>query len=218
MESTKTAKGEETRALILDTALATASRLGLEALSIGGLAQEVGMSKSGLFAHFDSKESLQLAVLETAVGRFIDTVIAPALRAPRGEPRVRAFFENWMRWESSKFQPGGCVFIATANEFDDRPGILRDYLVSSQRDWLSALATAAGIAVQEGHFREDLDTRQFAYDLYSIILAYHHFSRLLRDPDANNRAAKAFEELLQMSRREPLADTARQGAHASSQP
>lgn len=195
-----TSKGEETRALILDTALRLASRLGLEALSIGGLAQEVGMSKSGLFAHFDSKESLQLAVLETAVDRFIDGVITPALRAPRGEPRVRAFFERWMTWEDAKFQPGGCVFIATANELDDRPGALRDYLVSSQRDWLDALATAARIAVEEGHFRSDLDTRQFAYDLYSIILAYHHFSRLLRDPDAESRAYQAFDELLEICR------------------
>lgn len=195
-----TTKGEETRALILDTALRLASRLGLEALSIGGLAQEVGMSKSGLFAHFDSKESLQLAVLETAVARFIDEVITPALRAPRGEPRVRAFFERWMVWEDAEYQPGGCVFIATANELDDRPGTLRDYLVSSQRDWMDALATAARIAVEEGHFRSDLDTRQFAYDLYSIILAYHHFSRLLRDPDARSRAAKAFDELLEICR------------------
>lgn len=195
-----TPKGAETRALILDTALAMASRLGLEALSIGGLAQEVGMSKSGLFAHFDSKESLQLGVLETAVNRFIDLVITPALRAPRGEPRVRAFFDHWMEWERSKFQPGGCVFIGTANELDDRPGVLRDYLVSSQKDWLTALATAADIAVREGHFREGLDTRQFAYELYSIILAYHHFSRLLRDPDAKDRAHKAFEELLQVCR------------------
>lgn len=195
-----TSKGEETRTLILDTALRLASRLGLEALSIGGLAREVGMSKSGLFAHFDSKESLQLAVLETAVDRFIDGVITPALRAPRGEPRVRAFFERWMTWEDAKFQPGGCVFIATANELDDRPGALRDYLVSSQRDWLDALATAARIAVEEGHFRSDLDTRQFAYDLYAIILAYHHFNRLLRDPDAESRAYKAFDELLEICR------------------
>lgn len=191
-----TTKGEETRALILDTALRMVSRLGLEALSIGGLAGEVGMSKSGLFAHFDSKEDLQLAVLQTAVDRFIAEVISPALRAPRGEPRVRALFEGWMDWEDAEYQPGGCVFIGTANELDDRPGALRDQLASSQRDWLEALATAARIAVEEGHFREDLDTRQFAYDLYSIILAYHHFSRLLRDPDAEARARRAFDGLM----------------------
>lgn len=196
-----TTKGEETRALILDTALRMVSRLGLEALSIGGLAGEVGMSKSGLFAHFDSKEDLQLAVLQTAVDRFIAEVISPALKAPRGEPRVRALFEGWMDWEDAEYQPGGCVFLATANELDDRPGPLRDQLAASQRDWLEALATAARIAVEEGHFREDLDTRQFAYDLYSIILAYHHFSRLLRDPDAEARARRAFDGLMATSRR-----------------
>lgn len=216
MEIPVTTKGAETRALILDTALAQASRMGLEALSIGNLAQEVGMSKSGLFAHFDSKESLQLAVLETAVERFVAVVITPALKAPRGEPRVRSLFENWMTWEEAKFQPGGCVFIATANELDDRPGPLRDSLVSSQRDWLEALATAARIAVEEGHFREDLDTRQFAYDLYSIILAFHHFSRLLRDPDASSRARQAFGDLLRLSRRDSDAASAPSSSSAGS--
>lgn len=193
-------KGEETRAAILDHGLAMASRLGLEGLTIGNLAEAAGMSKSGLFAHFRSKEELQLQVLETAVERFIETVVAPALRAPRGEPRMRAFFERWMEWERSRFQPGGCIFVATANELDDRPGPLRDRLVAYQRDWLGALATAARIAVEEGHFRPDLDLSQFAHDLYAVFLAYHHFSRLLRDPDAEARARRSFEDLLTLSR------------------
>lgn len=186
--------------MILDKALAMASALGLEGLSIGGVAKEAGLSKSGLFAHFKSKEDLQLQVLESAVERFIDNVIAPALRKPRGEPRLRAFFDNWMSWESSKAMPGGCPFIAAASELDDRPGRLRDYLVSSQRDWMDALATASRIAVEEGHFRSDLDGHQFAYELYSIILAYHHFNRLLRDPQSIERARQAFEDLIQQSR------------------
>lgn len=193
-------KGEETRTAILDHAVATASRLGLEGLTIGSLADEVGLSKSGLFAHFQSKEELQLRVLETAVERFVETVVAPGLKAPRGEPRVRSLFERWMDWEAADFQPGGCIFIATANELDDRPGPLRDRLVAYQRDWLQALGTAARIAVEEGHFRADLDTAQFAYDLYAVILAYHHFSRLLRDPEAETRARQAFESLLAASR------------------
>jgi len=196
-------KGEETREVIVDTALAMASRVGLEALSIGNLAHEVGMSKSGLYAHFDAKEGLQLEVLRRAVERFIETVITPALRQPRGEPRIRALFENWVTWEGADFLPGGCIFIATANELDDRPGVLRDHLVSAQRDWLGALATAARIAVNEGHFRPDLDAEQFAYDLYSIILAYHHFHRLLRDPGAEQRARRAFEELMDVCRSRP---------------
>lgn len=193
-------KGATTRTAILEQAFATASRLGLEGLTIGRLAGEVGLSKSGLFAHFRSKEELQLQVLETAVERFVETVVAPALKEPRGEPRVRALFERWMEWETANFQPGGCIFIATANELDDRPGPLRDRLVAYQRDWLETLATAARIAVQEGHFRPGLDVRQFAYDLYAVILAYHHFSRLLRDPAAEERSRRSFEDLLAASR------------------
>lgn len=189
-------KGEETRGAILDEALAQASRYGLVALSIGGLARGVGMSKSGLFAHFDSKEDLQLQVLETSVRRFVERVLAPALRAPRGEPRIRALFDRWMAWDDADDLPGGCIFIQLANELDDRPGALRDRLAAAQRGWFDALGTAARIAVEEGHFRADLDTRQFAYDLYSVILAYHHFHRLLRSPDAAARAQRSFEQLL----------------------
>jgi AcrR family transcriptional regulator len=193
-------KGEETRAAILERAFAEASRVGLEGLTIGSLAEEVGLSKSGLFAHFDSKEALQVQVLETAAERFVETVVSPALKEPRGEPRVRALFEHWMEWETADFQPGGCIFIAVANEMDDRPGPARERLVALQRDWLETLATAARVAVDEGHLRADLDTEQFAYDLYAIILAYHHFSRLLDDPAAEERAWSSFEHLLAANR------------------
>ena len=189
-------KGEETRAAILDQALASASQLGLEGLTIGNLADAVGMSKSGLFAHFRSKEDLQLQVLETAVRRFVELVVAPALKEPRGEPRVRALFERWLDWENADFQPGGCIFIATANELDDRPGPLRDRLVAYQHDWLQAIATAARIAVDEGHFDPALDSWQFAYDLYAIALAFQHFSRLMDDPAAEERARASFARLM----------------------
>lgn len=154
------------------------------------------MSKSGLFAHFQSKEQLQLAVLEWAVERFVDTVVAPALTARRGEPRLRALFERWLAWEQASFLPGGCIFVATANELDDRPGPVRDALVGYQRDWLDALATAVRLGVEEGHFHPTLDPAQTAYDLYAVILAHHHFSRLLRDPRAEERARDAFARLL----------------------
>ena len=194
-------KAETTRETILDAALATASQVGLAGLSLGDLARRVGMSKSGLFAHFESKEDLQLEVLRLAARQFVDVVIAPALRAPRGEPRVRALFDNWFRWASAQTLPGGCPFIAAATELDDRPGPLRDYLVSTQRDWLAGLAQAARIAVDEGHFRADLDVEQFAYDLYSILLAYHHFTRLMRDPKGEARTHRAFEDLIVLARR-----------------
>jgi AcrR family transcriptional regulator len=193
-------KGEDTRAAILERALATTSRLGLEGLSIGSLAQDLGMSKSGLFAHFGSKEDLQLRVLELAVERFVESVVRPALARPRGEPRVRALFENWLAWAEASYLPGGCVFIATANELDDRPGPLRDRLVDYQRQWLAVLARAARIAQEEGHFRSDLDTEQFAYESYAVLLAYHHFRRLLRDPGARDRARRAFDDLLGAAR------------------
>lgn len=195
-------KREATHGMILDRALAMASTLGLEGLSIAGVAKEAGLSKSGLFAHFDSKEDLQLQVLGHAGDRFIARVVAPALRQPRGEPRIRALFENWLRWESSSSMPGGCPFVAAAAELDDQPGRLRDYLVSTQRDWMDALATAARIAIEEGHFRRDLDGDQLAYELYSIILAFHHFHRLLRDPRSHERARQAFEDLIHHSRGE----------------
>lgn len=191
-------KGEATRRMILDHGLASASVMGLEGLSLGEMAKEVGMSKSGVFAHFGSKEDLQLQVLETAIERFIEEVVAPALRAPRGEPRVRAIFENWLDWLVS--MPGGCVFMAASYELDDRPGRPRDRLAASQRDWLGTLATAARISIDEGHFRADLDCDQFAYELHSIGLALSHAHRLLRDPSAFDRARTAFERLIENAR------------------
>ena len=196
----RTSKGEETRALILRRALAMSSKIGLHGLSIGEVAKAAGMSKSGIFAHFDSKEDLQLQVLETAVERFIGEVVMPALRQPRGEPRVRALFDNWLDWFEERSLPGGCPFFGAAAELDDRPGPLRDFLVSNQRDALSAMVTAARIAVQEGHFSGDVDVEQFSHDVYSTLLAYHHFSRLLDDPKAADRARTAFEALLDAAR------------------
>ncbi len=193
-------KGAQTRETIIATALAAASTYGLEALSIGSLAKEVGMSKSGLFAHFASKEKLQLDVLGAAVRRFIDDVIAPALAEPRGEPRIRALVDRWIWWSEAPYLPGGCVFLATANELDDRPGPLRDSLVAAQRDWIEALTTATRLAVEEKHFRDDLDTHQFAYELYSVLLAHHHFHRLLRDPETEPRTRQAFERLIASAR------------------
>ena len=193
-------KGDETRGAILDHALREASRIGLEGLSIGNLARDLGLSKSGLFAHFQSKEALQVQVLETAVARFLETVMAPSLRAPRGEPRIRALFERWVEWSDVCGRPGGCICGAAAAELDDQEGPAREALVRSQRDWLDALARAARLAVEAGHFRADLDEEQFAHEFYGIMLGCHHARRLLRDPKARERAAKAFEALLARAR------------------
>jgi AcrR family transcriptional regulator len=193
-------KGEGTRERILDRAFRLASRDGLEGLSIGGLAGELGLSKSGLFAHFGSKEDLQLAVLQMAATRFEDTVMRPAFQAPRGEPRIRRLFENWLGWIGDPASPGGCVFLAAASELDDREGRPRDFLVGTQRQLLASLGKSARMAVEEGHFAAGLDTEQFAFELYALLLGCSHWRRLLRDPKAETRARTAFERLLGAAR------------------
>jgi AcrR family transcriptional regulator len=198
-------KGERTRLAILDRASRLASRLGLESLSIGRLAHELALSKSGLFAHFRSKEVLEVQVIEFASRRFVDVVIKPALAAPRGEPRVRALFEKWIEWSRSGGERAGCVFVALAAELDDRPGPARDRLVRAQRDWLEVIANCFRSGVDEGHFRRDGDPQQFAQDLYGIYLAYHLAKRLLQDPRAEERAREAFEALLRSARRKSVA-------------
>lgn len=193
-------KGEITRQAILEKATAVASRAGLEGLTIGNLAHELELSKSGLFAHFGSKESLQVAVLENAAERFVEVVVKPALRAPRGEPRLSALFRYWSLWPKKSRLPGGCVFVAAAVELDDQPGPARDCLVKQQRDFLNLIAATARGAVAEGHFRKDVDVEQFAHDFYAVMLGYHHAYRLLRDPQAARRAARAFEALVLAAR------------------
>jgi AcrR family transcriptional regulator len=191
-------KGQETRKRILDRAISMASVVGLEGLTIGDLARETGMSKSGLFAHFSSKEELQLKTLEVARERFVRDVLAPALRAPRGEARVRALFERWLAWERGR--DGGCPFVEASYELDDRPGPVRDALAAAQADWVGAVAKAVDLGIEEGHFRPDVDSRQFAYEMYGIFLAYHLYHRLLEAKDAANRARIAFERLVASSR------------------
>ena len=193
-------KGEETRSAVLTHALALASRLGLDGVTIGLLADEVGLSKSGLFAHFKSKEALQVAILDEAASRFVAGVVSPALRKPRGEPRVRALYENWLQWIRSDFLPGGCIFIQAMVELDDRPGPARDRLVSTQRDWIDTLATAARIARDEGHFRADLDPEQLAQELVQLADGYHLLARTLRDPAIDERMMRAYERLLRDAR------------------
>ena len=196
-------KGELTRHAILARATALASGAGLEGVTIGRLSQALGLSKSGLFAHFRSKDALQVQVLRFAGERFVEQVVRPALEAPRGEPRVRELFERWLGWERSRAVPGGCPFVAAAVELDDRPGPARDELVRLQRDWLEVIATCCRKAVSEEHFDPSTDPDQFAHDLNAIMLGYHQSSRLLRDPAAEARARAAFEARLAAARSQP---------------
>ena len=193
-------KGAVTRQTVLDEAARVASRVGLGGLSIGSLAASTQLSKSGLFAHFQSKEQLQLQLLEHTRASFVDLVVRPTLAAACGEPRVRELFRRWLAWDTDAL-PGGCLFVAASAEFDDQPGPVRDRLVKDQRDWLETIAQVFRTGVSEGHFRRDADPEQFAYDLHGVMLAYHHASRLLGDPDAAARAARAVEALLSSARR-----------------
>ena len=194
------AKGDNTRTAILDRGVRLATQVGLEGLTIGRLATELHLSKSGLFAHFRSKEALQIQVLDAAAERFVDEVVKPAVREPRGEPRVRALFDRWLGWARSNSGPGGCLFVAAAAELDDRPGPVRDRLVALQKGWLEMIAIVFRTGVTEGVFRTDLDPEEFAHDLYAVMLGFHHAKRLLKDPRAEARAQAAFGRLLAAAR------------------
>ena len=193
-------KGDGTRTRILDQAIAVASVDGITGLTLGRLAESVGMSKSGLFAHFRSKEELQLQVLDEAIARFQARVVAPALRAPRGEARVRALFERWLAWADDPAMPGGCLFLQASAELDEQPGPPRDRLVAAQREWRAFLADAARRAVEVGDFRADLDPELFAFQLKALVLARHDAARLLDDPAADAAALRALDALLATAR------------------
>ncbi len=195
----KGTKGAATRERILDQAFRVASRDGLHGLTLGTLSAELGLSKSGLFAHFGSKEELQLQVLQDGIERFREAVVRPALAAPRGEPRLRALFERWLAWTGDPERPG-CLLIAAAVELDDRPGPQRELVAESHRRRRDLLAKAARLAVEAGHFRADVDTEQLAFEIDALVLGYHQSLRLLRDPRAAGQARAAFERLLAASR------------------
>ncbi|MEO8844707.1 MAG: TetR/AcrR family transcriptional regulator [Kofleriaceae bacterium] len=190
-------KGDDTRQAILGRAFELASVLGVSGLTIGRLAEQTGLSKSGLFAHFGSKEALDVAVVEEASRQFVQEVMVPALREPRGEPRVRALFDRWLAWGQ---RPGGCFFVGASAELDDRVGPSRDALARADKDWVDELAKAARIAVREGHFAASLDPDQFAFELNGIMLSFHQFHRFLREPEALARTRRAFDRLVAWAR------------------
>jgi AcrR family transcriptional regulator len=189
-------KGSDTRERILDRAFVLAARDGLQGLTIGALAEELQLSKSGLFAHFGSKEDLQIQVLKEGAQRFELEVVRPALKTPRGLPRLKKLMESWLDWSANPSMPGGCLFIAASTELDDREGRARDYLVATQKQLLSFLAGAARLCVEQGHFKKDLDCDLFAYEAYGVVLVFNHAKKLLRDPSADRMAHKAFERLI----------------------
>ena len=192
-------KGEATKTSILDEALHVASQVGFEGLSIGQLADRTEMSKSGLFAHFRSKEQLQLQTLDHAVARFTDVVVRPTLKAPRGESRVRELFERWLDWETDALA-GGCVFATASIEYDDQPGPMHDALVANSATGRSSSPRSPARPSPRGSSAPTSTPRQFAFSLQSLMFGYRHAGRLLRDPDALDRTRAAFEQLLDSSR------------------
>lgn len=188
-------KGQQTKQIIIDAALRLAEQIGLEGLSIGALAEVTRMSKSGVFAHFGSREELQISVIREYYQRFSNDVFFPAMDAPRGLPRVRSLFANWMQRVAIEIQ-SGCIFISGAVEFDDRPGPVRDALATSVQTWLAALHRAVVQAKEEGHLVSDADEAQMAFEIHGLILALHYEARFLKNPGALERANTGFEHIL----------------------
>ncbi|MDP1821760.1 MAG: TetR/AcrR family transcriptional regulator [Archangium sp.] len=193
-------KGDETRERILDRAFLIAGRDGLEGLTIGALADELKLSKSGLFSHFGSKEELQVAVLDVASSRFTERVLLPAFKAPRGLPRLQRIFEQWIDWMTDPRMPGGCIFQQANAELDDRQGRPHDVLLESQKNLVEALIKTVQLAVAEGHLAKDTDARQVAYEFEGIMMVMNLYLRLLKDRKAVERARIAFERLVDSHR------------------
>ena len=188
-------KGQQTKAAIVDAALGLATQIGLEGLSIGALAEVMRMSKSGVFAHFGSREELQISVIREYFARFEEEVFYPALKEPKGLPRVQALFGNWMKRVAVELQ-SGCIFISGAVEFDDRPGPVRDALATSVQTWLAAMHRAVVLAKEAGHLAPDADERQIAFEIHGLILALHYEARFLKTPGSMDRTLRAFQSIL----------------------
>src|SRR5262245_59359 len=189
-------KGERTREAILDEGLRLVSKAGLDGLTIGTLAEATGLSKSGLFAHFGSREELLLAVLARGQTQFTQVVFQPAMAKSRGVERLKAMFTNWLDWTESAELPGGCPMIGGASEFDDKPGPVRDMLAGGQRTWIETLKRTVRQAIDEGQISPDTDPEQIAFEMFGIALVVHHHRRLLGYEKARSRALAALDKLL----------------------
>jgi len=187
-------KGHDTKEMILEFGLEMASRLGLEAVSIGELAKAARMSKSGLFAHFQSKENLQIEILEFAGDRFAQGVVIPALKVEAGVTRIQALVDNWVDWTAQL--SGGCIFVQASNDFKDRPGRVRDFLLQQQEAWIDSLRRIARSAIGAGHFRPEIDCDQFAFELYSLLLGFHLYYTLLHNEDIRERQQASLAALI----------------------
>lgn len=188
-------KGQQTKQAIVHAAVTLSTQVGLEGLSIGSLAELMHMSKSGVFAHFGSREELQISVIREYFATFEQEVFYPALQAPKGLPRLRALFDNWMKRVAVEIQ-SGCIFISGAVEFDDRPGPVREALAHSVQTWLQALYRAVVLAKDCGHLSADADEQQVAFEIHALILALHYEARFLQNPGSLVRANRGFDDIL----------------------
>ncbi len=193
--ASKLSKGEETRAAILKAALKHASVAGFEGLTIGTLATETGMSKSGLFAHFGSKEELQIATLDEGVRRFSESTVLPALSAPRGLKRLQAMCDNWLTW-TARNDLTGCPMMTASQEFDNKPGPVRDAVVEHMRRLHQSLVKSVQMAIDNGEFAASTDAEQVAFELFGIISSCYRSRNLFQDSHADQRARRAFERLI----------------------
>jgi len=189
-------KGEETRALILTAAVEQASECGFESLTIGGLAERTGLSKSGLFAHFGSRLELQMAALDEAARRFTEQVFLPAFRAPRGLKRLQALLDGWFEWPRRAKLPGGCPIDAATREYDHRPGPMREAVLDRQRHLERELAKTVRLAIDTGELAPDTDPDEVAFALMGLILAYYRAQATLGDEVAEKRARAGFDRLI----------------------
>lgn len=190
-------KGERTRQSILERAVDLASLEGLEGLTIGRLAEELKMSKSGLFAHFGSKEELQIATIQTAAQRYVAEIFRRALDAPRGYPRLVAISHAWLSYVRRGVFPGGCFFAAASFEFDGRPGPVRDAIRHLMDEWIGALEKAVAMARDEGHLDPNVDPAQIAFELNSLFFGANFAYHLRNDQQALEKAQRAVEARLE---------------------
>lgn len=189
-------KEKNTKMRILQKGFEMASSLSLDAITIGALASEMKMSKSGVFAHFQSKENLQLEILNYAATKFVNEVLKPSLKVERGIPRIKAFVNRWIDWGHK--QKGGCIFVDATTEFNDRPGKIQDLLFDQQRQWVDILRRFGESAKKAGDLKPESDCEQFAYDLYSLTLGQYYYEQLIRDPKIEQRRENSLYHLLKV--------------------
>lgn len=194
--SSQPSKGDQTRERLIALGAGLARADGLEGLTIGNLATAAGMSKSGVFAHFGSREDLQLCILDAASAVFSERVFRNALRERRGLPRLRAIVRHWLGFLSGMGNEGGCILMAAASEYDDRPGPVRDRVQQMQRQLRGEIERAVTLAVEAGDLAPDSDPAQIGFELHALVLGTHHDLRLFGSEAAVPRAEHAFEALL----------------------